>query len=304
MKNDGIGEVPAGSEQSQVTDAIETLRPGEAPLGSLTPEEQHWLATAFAHLNRVYGAREAGKPGNEAFCIFEVGNAYVQFRAPWDSQQLVCEAVSARSVPEIAAVLTTKADEALRQLGFKAPEIPPNYSQTITIGCPEDLGYAVRLAFRVMKQVYQVMDFRPSTFKENIPSGRESIRERITREISNNPRFKEAKPYRYETVVEVGAEGGTIAIVGMRHGGGWTFRRTVNDSTPELIDEEPIFKKSAEANTWERALRLLDKYRWQGLYPLQVHPEFRDRVWIAVQDRVARDNKKPVNLEKWRDLCT
>jgi hypothetical protein len=43
-------------EQSKTTPAkavLDVLRSGDPPLGTLTSEEQVWLATAFAHLNRV-----------------------------------------------------------------------------------------------------------------------------------------------------------------------------------------------------------------------------------------------------------
>jgi hypothetical protein len=107
-----------------------------------------------------------------------------------------------------------------------------------------------------------------------------------------------------EVVVEVGAEGGSIALIGTRRDRGWTFSRSVNDWTPELIDEEPIFHKSAEVDSWEAALRLLDKYPWETLYPLKVHPEFRARIWIAVQERLAGNNENILKLERWRNLCT
>jgi hypothetical protein len=95
-------------EQSTATRekaAVEALRPGEPPLGSLTPEEQNWLVDAFAQLNRIYETRIAGRSGESAFCIFEAGNVYVQFRASWDADQLECEAVSTNFVPEIASIL-------------------------------------------------------------------------------------------------------------------------------------------------------------------------------------------------------
>ena len=71
----------------------------------------------------------------------------------------MCEAVSAKFVPEIAAVLTTGGDEKLHRLGFEAPEISPNYSQTIKIKAPEDIAYAARLGFRVLKHVFRVANF-------------------------------------------------------------------------------------------------------------------------------------------------
>jgi hypothetical protein len=146
------------------------LRPGEPPLGSLTSEEQSWLATAFAHLNRIYEKRAAGRPGKNAFTVFEVGNVYVQFLAPWDAEELVCEAVSPKSVSEAAEILQADGDKVLRKLDFMPPEISPNYSQKIKIEGVDDLGYATRLAFRVLKQVYRVADFSSATFTERIPN--------------------------------------------------------------------------------------------------------------------------------------
>jgi hypothetical protein len=51
---------PDVHEQSKITcakAALDALRPGEPPLGRLTSEERSWLATAFAHLNRIYENR-------------------------------------------------------------------------------------------------------------------------------------------------------------------------------------------------------------------------------------------------------
>jgi hypothetical protein len=108
-----------------------------------------------------------------------------------------------------------------------------------------------------------------------------------------------------EIIVEVLAEGGSISLIGMRHGRGWTFSRSVDESaTYDLIGEMPIFDKSAEVDSWEGALRLLDKYPWQTLYPSKVHPEFRARVWIALHERLAGDEEKLLKLERWRNLCT
>jgi hypothetical protein len=118
------------------------------------------------------------------------------------------------------------------------------------------------------------------------------------------PEFPSKEPCKCEVVVEVGTEGGSIALIGKRHGRGWTFSCSVNDWTPELINEEPIFHKSAEVASWEAALRLLDKYPWQTLYPSKVHPEFRARVWTALEERLAGDDEKLLQLERWRNLCT
>jgi hypothetical protein len=154
-------------EQSTATrekSAVEALRPGEPPLGSLTPEEQNWLVDALAQLNRIYEMRIAGRSGESAFCIFEAGNVYLQFRASWDADQLECEAVSANFVPEIASILQAGGDNVLRKLGFNEPEISSNYSQMINIKGVDDLNYAARLGFRVLKEAYLVADFGAATF--------------------------------------------------------------------------------------------------------------------------------------------
>jgi hypothetical protein len=65
--------------------------------------------------------------------------------------------------------LTTEGDETLRRLGFEAPGISPNYSQTIKIKGVEDLAYAARFAFRLLKQVYRVPNLGSATFKVKLP---------------------------------------------------------------------------------------------------------------------------------------
>jgi hypothetical protein len=108
-----------------------------------------------------------------------------------------------------------------------------------------------------------------------------------------------------EVVVEVGAEGGSILLIGTRRDRGWTFSRSVDESaTYDLIGEKPVLHKSAEVDSWEAALRLLDRYPWQTLYPLKVHPEFRARVWIALKERLGSVEKGSFELERWRNLCT
>jgi hypothetical protein len=88
----------------------------------------------------------------------------VQFLASWDTDQLVCEAVSAKSDPRIASILQAVEINVLSKLGFNEPDISPNYSQTINIKCVDDLGYVARLGFRVLKEAYLVADFGAATF--------------------------------------------------------------------------------------------------------------------------------------------
>jgi hypothetical protein len=141
---------------ARATAALKRLRPGEPSLGTLMVEEQNWLVTAVIHLIRIDENRVAGQPGNAAFCVFDFGNAYVQFLAPFDGKHFLCEAASAKTVPKLAATLTSEKEELLYDIGFEAVGISPNYSQTVEIESIEDIGYAARLAFRVLKQIYGV----------------------------------------------------------------------------------------------------------------------------------------------------
>src|SRR5262245_43693818 len=66
------------------------------------------------------------------------------------------------------------------------------------------------------------------------------------------------------------------------------------------------FEKDSEVvNSWEAALRLIDRYPWHKLSPLTVHPEFCERVWAAVQNRFGSDRRPEEDwrLERWRELC-
>jgi hypothetical protein len=68
-----------------------------------------------------------------------------------------------------------------------------------------------------------------------------------------------------EVIVEFGAEGGSMTLFGVRSPRGWLYSRSVDDWTPELIDEERIEHDSNVVDSWEAALGLLDRYPWQRM---------------------------------------
>jgi hypothetical protein len=156
---------------------LEELRPGEPPLGPLRLHELSWLGAALTYLALIWQHRGEGIPGSRPFCIFsfeaDPGSPYIQFLARSDAELLSCEAVSARSIPEIAAVLRPEAQNLLRDFGFAAPDTSPNYSQRIDVRGTADLAYAARLAYRVLKQVYGITDFGRGSFQFNLSSGRQ-----------------------------------------------------------------------------------------------------------------------------------
>ncbi|MBL0143808.1 MAG: endonuclease/exonuclease/phosphatase family protein [Betaproteobacteria bacterium] len=109
---------------------------------------------------------------------------------------------------------------------------------------------------------------------------------------------------RAELIVHVAAEGGGLDLVGCRKGGGWVFRRSVRDWTPELLDEEWIEHESQTVDTWDAALDLLDRYPWHRLTPIKVHPEFRKALFDAVVSRYGSNARGAYStFEKWETLC-
>ena len=96
-----------------------------------------------------------------------------------------------------------------------------------------------------------------------------------------------------ETVVEVGGEGGSIALFRERRAGqAWKFRMSTNDLADyDLLTDEDLTsignaaRESECADSWKEGLALLDAYRWFGLIPLEVHPEYLQAVVHAVAER-------------------
>lgn len=131
--------------------------------------ERDWLLAAYRHLDNIARNRALGWPGNSAFCIFEIGIAYVQFLAPHDTNTLVAEAVSAKSEPQLRQLLTPESERQLAAFGFDLPGPSPNYTRTVDICCPADLEQAAGLAFQVLRGVYGVRSFNLGRFTVAIP---------------------------------------------------------------------------------------------------------------------------------------
>jgi hypothetical protein len=106
-----------------------------------------------------------------------------------------------------------------------------------------------------------------------------------------------------DVVLKVGAEGGDLTLLGRREGTGWLFSLAVNDCSTSLLDDDDMeagsdaHVTSKQVRTWEEALALLNCYPWAELYPIAVHPDFRDDVWKQVQVRLDGEAEQ---LEGWR----
>jgi hypothetical protein len=102
-----------------------------------------------------------------------------------------------------------------------------------------------------------------------------------------------------EVIVEIGAEGGSITLFGVRSPRGWLYSISVD----ELIDEERSQHDSNVVGSWKAALGLLDQHPWHLLSPQHVHPEFRRQVLAAVRKRFESSDDPYGRMEKWRELC-
>ena len=107
-----------------------------------------------------------------------------------------------------------------------------------------------------------------------------------------------------EVVVEVGSEGGSVTLRGTRTPTGWLFSRHVIDQSAAMLDEVADEQASSSVKSWSAALKLLSEYPWVDLHPIEVHPEFRQRILDAVVSVYEKRGDTPQRrLEKWKEVC-
>lgn len=105
-------------------------------------------------------------------------------------------------------------------------------------------------------------------------------------------------------ILLVGAAGGSITLFGFQTQGHWHFTRKVIDQTPDLIANDWIAHSTDAVNTFDEALELINEYPWQKLCPLEVHSEFRARVYKEVLTRYAVEGDKfRRRLPEWQRVC-
>ena len=127
------------------------------------------------------------------------------------------------------------------------------------------------------------------------------------RSTRDSTRRRNDKP---EIIVEVGAEGGTLTLVGQRTARKWSFSMLRDESTLKEFDEDlcddELIGHSKTVVGFAAALGLLDQYPWAQLYPLRVHPEFRTLVFYEVAKRLFHDkdfDRHRYQLNDWLDVC-
>lgn len=114
-----------------------------------------------------------------------------------------------------------------------------------------------------------------------------------------------------EIILELHGEGLQMILYGRRDSsGGWKFWTYLNEGTlrdmlPEEDQDMPFESQSDQAQSWDDALKLLDKYPWRDLVPQAVHPDFRERIWKAFRKRRSKDRHETgyFDRERWKELC-
>lgn len=103
-----------------------------------------------------------------------------------------------------------------------------------------------------------------------------------------------------QAIVKVGGEGGSLTLYGIQSTDGWQFRVETDEAA--LLDDEdmPNLPQRPWVATWRSALKQLDAYPWTRLHAVTVHPEFRDRVFKALQGR--KKKGLVVDWEQWGDV--
>jgi hypothetical protein len=96
----------------------------------------------------------------------------------------------------------------------------------------------------------------------------------------------------YETVLMVGAAGGSITLYRWEISAEcWLWAMQTNEVVLyDLLDGEDGFDsrdavKHLIANSFEEGLKLLDRYPWTRLEPMEVHPQYRVAILEAVRNR-------------------
>jgi hypothetical protein len=112
-------------------------------------------------------------------------------------------------------------------------------------------------------------------------------------------------------IVQVGAEGGDVKLLGRRNTQlQWEFRRVTADSSWSMLDEEldpnpPPAPNPVWVATWGEAMALLDRYPWAQLHPLSVQAEFQADVLVEVTRRLldAPVTRRDQRMAQWFTVC-
>lgn len=107
---------------------------------------------------------------------------------------------------------------------------------------------------------------------------------------------------RVETIVGIGAEGGSLVMEGQRTPGGeWQFRVSTNESMLwDLLDEEPPAAEAPPWGSWDQAIERLNSYQgWPRLHPYQLHEQFAAAILGIISTHQEGGHRQ---VARWRKM--
>lgn len=103
-------------------------------------------------------------------------------------------------------------------------------------------------------------------------------------------------------ILKVGADGGSVTLLGwLSPNGQWSFRLATDESSLwNLLGEDPGGSSAPVrwSSGWKTGLKLLAKYPWQHLYPLEIHPEFA----VPIMTEIEMSDLEPSDKVRWREF--
>ena len=114
-----------------------------------------------------------------------------------------------------------------------------------------------------------------------------------------------------EVIVEIGAEGGSIKVFSRSTAdGSLEYSVQMRDQTMTFLSGDEagpeIRRDSAWTKSWDSAIKALGRWPWPMLYPMYVHPEFRERVLVGVHQYRGRDGQpaRESAVKRWVEACS
>ena len=115
----------------------------------------------------------------------------------------------------------------------------------------------------------------------------------------------------WQTILDVGCEGGCIILQGRKRSNNWSFKLSTNESSLSLFAaKEDLHGElktiSQTVSSWKKALKLLNTYpSWPTLYAVSTHPDFADRIMAAIinfSKNSENENRDRVNWSQWKNV--
>lgn len=112
------------------------------------------------------------------------------------------------------------------------------------------------------------------------------------------------------TVLEIGAEGGSIKVLARTNAEGSTdYRVILWDQTLTFLCESEsgdLIETTTEwASDWDAVITSLGRWPWPMLVPVRIHPDYAARILAAVESfrdrRGCSPSKKALN--RWQEAC-